>query len=513
MRRSTDVLIAGAGPTGLFLALLLTRLGVNVRVVDKTAGPGTTSRALAIQARTLELYRQVDLADETIRRGLVLDGVNFWRRGERAAHVQLADIGKGESRYPFGLIFPQDEHEELLIERLEALGLSVARNTEVTRIEAGADRVLVHERDAEGSASTIEALYVAGCDGAHSTLREAVGVGFPGGTYEHLFYVADVEAGGPPVNGELHVLLDHEGFLGVFPLAGEGRIRLVGTVQDAAAGKGDAIEWEDVDRRPIDRIGVAVKRVHWFSKYRVHHRVAAAFRRGRVFLLGDAAHVHSPVGGQGMNTGLGDAMNLGWKLAAVLGRRANADLLDTYEPERIAFARRLVATTDRVFQAASRHGKVAEFIRADVVPWVLPRLARTHEGRHLFFRALSQVGIAYRQSPWSTGRRGKVHAGDRLPWVEHADGSGADNFAPLRALDWQVQGFHEPSADLRSFCDERALKVVSFGMSEAAQRAGFHEDALYFVRPDGYLGGVFAAGSAVMELRAYVERHGIRGRC
>jgi 2-polyprenyl-6-methoxyphenol hydroxylase-like FAD-dependent oxidoreductase len=512
-QRPTDVFIVGAGPTGLLLALVLARLGVSVRVVDKTAGPGTTSRALAVQARTLELYHQLDLADEAIRRGLVLDGVNLWRRGERAARVELGDIGKGESPYPFGLIFPQDEHEKLLIERLEALGVSVARNTEITALEEGTDRVLVHERAANGStASTTEAFYVAGCDGARSTTREAIGVGFPGGTYEHLFYVADVEASGPAANRELHILLDHAGFLGVFPLAGLGRIRLVGTIQDAASGKGQAIEWEDVDRRPVDLIGLDVMRVNWFSTYHVHHRVADAFRRGRIFLLGDAAHVHSPVGGQGMNTGLGDAMNLGWKLEAVLHDRANPDVLDTYEPERIAFARRLVATTDRVFQAASSHGKVAEVIRANVVPWILPRLARTKEGRHLFFRILSQIGVAYRQSAWSTGRKGKVHAGDRLPWVEHARNGADDNFAPLRALDWQAHVFREPSSDLRSLSAERGVTVVSFPMNDRAHRAGFEEDGVYLVRPDGYLGGVFAGGSSVLDLRGYLDVHGIRGR-
>jgi 2-polyprenyl-6-methoxyphenol hydroxylase-like FAD-dependent oxidoreductase len=510
--KAIDVLIIGAGPTGLFLALLLTKLGVSVRILDETAEPGTTSRALAVQARTLEFYRQVDLADDVIQRGLRLGAVNLWRRGEQAAHVELGAIGAGLSPFPFGIIFPQDEHERLLVEKLLALGITVERRTTLDAVEESPSAVVARIRNADGARTTCEAAYVAGCDGARSTIRAAIGAGFPGGTYEHLFYVADVRARGAQMNQELHVMLDDAGFLGLFPLAGDSRARLIGTIRAEAAGGGEALRWEHVDRRPIDRIGLQIDHVNWFSTYHVHHRVAARFRRGRLFLLGDAAHIHSPVGGQGMNTGLGDAMNLAWKLAAVVGSRAKADLLDTYEPERIAFARKLVATTDRAFQAASSKGRVAEVVRTDIVPRIVPRILHTKLGRRVFFRALSQTGIEYRTSPWSGKSIGAVRAGDRLPWVAPAHPGEPDNFTPLRSLDWQGHVYGRASSGLRARCDERRIPLHVFPFDERAKAADLHEDAAYLVRPDGYLGGAFGAGGAVADLTEYLDLHGIRAR-
>src|SRR5437868_4186071 len=187
------------------------------------------------------------------------------------------------------------------------------------------------------SASTTKCS-AAGCDGARSKVREIIGATFPGGTYDHLFYVADVEARGPVVDQSLHILLDREGFLGIFPLVRPGHARLIGTTRDEGTKRDYA--WADIDRQPLDMVSVEVDKVNWFSTYRVHHRVATPWRKGRVFLLGDAAHIHSPVGGQGMNTGIGDAINLAWKLACVLQGRGKTELLDTYEAERVPFAER-----------------------------------------------------------------------------------------------------------------------------------------------------------------------------
>jgi len=507
-----DVFISGAGPTGLLLALLLVKQGVRVRIVDETEQPGTTSRALAVQSRTLEIYRQIDLADQVVRRGRILGAANLWRRGDRVAHIEIGAIGRGLSPFPFGVIFPQDEHERLLVERLEAAGVRVERRTAFTSFEATDEGVVVHERRSDGGTSTWQARYLAGCDGASSPTRRAIGAQFPGGTYEHLFFVADVEAHGPAVNGELHVVLDDAGFLGLFPLAGESRARVVGTIQDGAGGSGRSVGWDDVDMRPIRRIGLDVAKVNWFSTYRVHHRVADRFRLGRAFILGDAGHIHSPVGGQGMNTGLGDATNLAWKLAAVLGGRAREDLLDTYEPERIAFARKLVATTDRVFQAASSPGRLAEVLRTQVVPRLAARVIATHVGQRFFFRALAQAAIEYRKSAWSRGHAGSIHAGDRLPWVAPATAGAPDNFTPLRSLDWQVHVYGAPSNDVRAGCKERGLSLHVFACDPAATEAGFREGATYLVRPDGYLGSVFEGSAAASSLARYIDEHEIRVR-
>jgi 2-polyprenyl-6-methoxyphenol hydroxylase-like FAD-dependent oxidoreductase len=366
--RDTDVLIVGAGPTGLVLALWLTRLGTRVRIVDKTAEAGTTSRALAVQARTLELYNQIGLADAVVARGRNVLAANLWVTGKRVARAAFGEMGAGLSPFPYAQIFPQDEHERLLIERLADTGVAPERRTELLGFQDVDGRVCAHLRRADGTVETCEAAYIAGCDGAHSSVREALAIGFPGGTYTHLFYVADVDAGGAVMNGELHVGLDTADFLAVFPLKGEGRARLVGTVREEPHRQREDFSWNDVSQRVIEWIRIDVRHVNWFSTYRVHHRVADHFRTGRAFLLGDAAHIHSPVGGQGMNTGIGDAVNLAWKLAAVVRRRADASLLDSYEPERIAFARRLVATTDQAFTGVTSAGPIARLVRLQIVP-------------------------------------------------------------------------------------------------------------------------------------------------
>jgi 2-polyprenyl-6-methoxyphenol hydroxylase-like FAD-dependent oxidoreductase len=479
------VLIVGAGPTGLVLALWLTRLGVRVRIIDKTAEPGTTSRALAVQARTLELYRQVGLAEAVVEAGVKVAGVNLWAGGARAARAPLGQLGEGVSPFPFALTYPQDAHERLLVERLGALGVEVERRTELLRFDQHPDNVRALLRRPDDSEEVCEAAYLAGCDGARSTVREALGTGFPGGTYTGLFYVADVDAAGPAADSEIHVDLEEAEFLAVFPLKGTGRLRLVGPIQWDPDREHRDLTFDDVSERAIRNLKLTIARVNWFSTYRVHHRVAARFRDGRAFLLGDAAHVHSPVGGQGMNTGIGDAVNLAWKLAAVLHGGARDDLLTTYEPERIAFARRLVATTDRFFTLVTRQGAIARWVRTRLVPWVAPWLFRLAPVRRFLFRTVSQTGVNYRNGPLSLGAAGAVRGGDRLPWVETEPGR--DNFAPLTSLAWQVHVYGTPRPGLAEACAALALPLHVFAWQPRMRRVGLRAAALYLVRPDGYV--------------------------
>jgi 2-polyprenyl-6-methoxyphenol hydroxylase-like FAD-dependent oxidoreductase len=502
------VLIVGAGPTGLVLALWLTRLGVRVRLIDRAAGPGTTSRALAVQARTLELYHQVGLADAVIAGGVKIANLNFWVRGDRAARVPLGRIGAGLSPYPFALIFPQDAHERLLIERLAGLGVNVERRTELVGFQQSAGRVRATLRRPDGGDEVCETAYLAGCDGASSTVRETLAVGFPGGTYTGLFYVADVDASGPAANDELHVDLEDADFVLVFPLKGEGRVRLVGVVRDVPADGHEGLTFDDVKGKAIEHLRLTIAKVNWFSTYRVHHRVAHRFRVGRAFLLGDAAHIHSPVGGQGMNTGIGDAVNLAWKLAAVLTGGAADHLLDTYEPERIAFARRLVATTDRVFTLVTARGSIARFVRTRLAPLLVPPLFRMPPVRRFFFRTVSQIGVNYRASALSEGTAGGVRGGDRLPWAE--TGPGQDNFAPLTSLSWQVHVYGAAPPGLAEACSDVRLPLHVFAWHPGMHHAGFQRDALYLVRPDGYV-ALADPNADPGRLRRYFARRGGTG--
>lgn len=470
------------------LALWLTRLGIRVRIIDETPAPVMTSRAVAVQARTLEFYRQIGLAADVVEHSRRAAAINLWVRGRKVAHAEFGDMGRGISPFPYALLFAQDEHERLLIARLADAGVKVERQTELIGFEQTSHGVAARLRGTRAD-EFCDVTFLAGCDGAHSTVRETLQIGFQGGTYEHLFYVADVDGRGPALNGEVHVALDTSDFLAVFPLKGEGHARLVGTIRESAARSSEDLSWDDVSRRVLGWMRLDVDRVNWFSTYRVHHRVAERFRINRAFLLGDAAHIHSPVGGQGMNTGIGDAVNLAWKLAAVLRGHAAVAILDSYETERIAFAQRLVATTDRAFTAVTSDSATARFIRLEIVPRIVPLVFASRATRRFMFRVVSQTAINYHSSPLSAGQAGRIRGGDRLPWIEPEQPGAVDNFTPLESLDWQVHVYgDEVAPETRVVCDERHLPLHVFPWTAVAARAGFARDAVYLVRPDGYVG-------------------------
>jgi hypothetical protein len=280
---------------------------------------------------------------------------------------------------------------------------------------------------------------------------------------------------------------------------------LIGTVRHERAEHADTLKFEDVSPRIIDNLKVEIEKVNWFSTYRVHHRVTERFRQGRAFLLGDAAHIHSPAGGQGMNTGIGDAINLAWKLKAVLKSGAPDILLDSYETERIAFARRLVKSTDRVFTLATAEGMVADIVRTRVVPTVFPTLAKLELFREFLFRTVSQIKINYRHSPLSDGRAGGVYGGDRLPWVVV---SSTDNYEPLNAMTWQVHVYGAATPELRVWCDSRSLPLHVFPWRQEYGNAGFAQDATYLIRPDTYV-ALAGDSSSVNSLQRYFDNRQI----
>jgi 2-polyprenyl-6-methoxyphenol hydroxylase-like FAD-dependent oxidoreductase len=444
------------------------------------------------------------LAERVIAGGVRIATLNVWISGARAARVSLERIGEGLSPYAFALVYPQDVHERMLIDELAALAVNVERRTELLRFEQDADGVRATLARPDGSEEVCQALYLAGCDGAASTVREQSRIGFPGGTYTGLFYVADVEATGPATDCQLHVDIEDADFVLVFPLKGQGRVRLVGTVRDLPGGEHGDLTFDDVKDKALRNLELHVLKVHWFSTYRVHHRAARRFRAGRVFLLGDAAHIHSPVGGQGMNTGIGDAVNLSWKIAAAAGGRAPERLLATYEQERMPFAHRLVATTDRAFTLVSAPGVLARFVRTRIVPRALPWVFRFTPLRRFMFRTLSQIGISYPNSQLSAGSAGAVRGGSRLPWVEID--AGRDNFGPLTSLTWQVHVYGDARRDIVDACAELHLPLHVFPWQQRMRRVGFKRSALYVVRPDGYVGLADPDADSI-RLRRYCAEH------
>jgi 2-polyprenyl-6-methoxyphenol hydroxylase-like FAD-dependent oxidoreductase len=479
-----NVLIVGAGPTGLVLALWLTKQGVPVRIVDETTEPGTTSRALAVHARTLELYEQLDLAEPIVAKGYTVPGFRLWLGGQEAARVPFEQIVSDLTPYGFLHIFPQDEHERLLIERLEQLRVQVERSTELLSYTDEGECISARLRGPDGADSTTRAAYIAGCDGARSKVREVMGTGFPGATYPQIFYVADVTGEGPPVNGDLNGDLDESDFLAIFPLADKGRVRLIGAIKPGRAKDPDKLTFDDISDRATQNLKLKVDKVNWFSVYHVHHRVTDRFRQGRAFVLGDAAHIHTPVGGQGMNTGIGDAINLAWKLQAVLTGQASDALLDTFEAERRAFALRLVQTTDRFFNVAAAEGHLAEIIRTRVAPIVLPQMVKFEAAREYIFRTISQITLNYRGKGLDQGHSGPVHGGDRLPWVKMGE---SDNYKALKRIDWQIHVYGKADDYVKRWSEHRRIPLEVYAWTEEMRHAGLRENALYLIRPDTYV--------------------------
>ncbi|GGX95413.1 FAD-dependent oxidoreductase [Massilia dura] len=502
---SDKVLIVGAGPTGLVLALWLTSQGVPVRIIDKSTGAGETSRAMAVQARTLELYRQLGLADPVVAAGHKDLAINFWAGGERRAELSLGDAGEGMTPYPFLLVYPQDQHERFLIERLTAMGVTVERETEMLSFKEQDNYVVVRLRKPDGSEETCLSRYIAGCDGARSQVRKQLGGSFEGGTYKQVFYVADVTLTGLEPASEAHIALDGSDFVMVLPYGDSGQFRLIGTVRGERAEQADTLTFDDVSHEAIDKLDVKINLVNWFSHYRVHHRVTDSFRHGRAFLLGDAAHVHSPAGGQGMNTGIGDAINLAWKLAAVMQNRASDTLLDSFDAERRTFARKVVDTTDRLFTFATAQGSFANFVRTHIFPTVASVAYGVDSVRAFMFRTVSQTMLTYQESPLSKGEAGSIKGGDRLPWVSIDN---TDNYEPLRSIGWQLQVYGVASPELQAWCERHTVTLRTFIWRAAYKDAGLAQDAAYLLRPDTYVG--FACqDQSITAFDGYMSAHGI----
>lgn len=496
--RRPDVLVVGAGPTGLFLAFTLTRQGASVRLIDRHAGPARESRAMGVQARTLEFYRMAGIDDEAITLGVRTGEAHVWVEEQERASFSLSEMGHGRSPYPFLLTLAQDVHERFLIKRLATLGVVPEWGTELVGLDQNDSEVLAKLRHADGGLERLTVPWLIGCDGAGSFVREALDIGFAGGTSEGLFFVADVKTERP--NDDVHVGIGAETLATMMPVRTSGMQRLIGIVPDAAARRGD-VTFADVGPRAAQLLGTDVQEVNWFSTYKVHHRVADQFRAGRCFIAGDAGHIHSPVGGQGMNTGLGDAMNLGWKLGHVINGAAGTRILDTYEPERIAFARGLIASTDATFQKMVADGWTARQLRLRVAPFLIRVMTRFAITARKLFDNVSQVRLTYRDSALGEGRAGRIHAGDRLPWV-----AAHDTHAGLDGRHWTAHAVGQLDPSASTELRDSGVPVRIWPEDAAMRKAGYRAGALYLVRPDGHVGLVDLKPSA-RSLKAYLEHH------
>ncbi|MDY7087750.1 MAG: FAD-dependent monooxygenase [Actinomycetota bacterium] len=470
---SCDVLVAGAGPTGLMLANWLVKLGVGVIVADGKEGPTRESRALVVQARSLEIYDQLGLGDQVLDAAHRADALapGF---GDRAfGRIPLGSLGGAVTPHPFIEILEQSRNEEILYENLQKLGADVRWETPVTAVKQVEDGI-----EAKVGNDTVRCRFCVGCDGSNSAIRKARRIAFEGVTNPHRFYVIDALGVGGLVENAINVRPGRSGFLLGFPMGGRHAWRLIGLIRD---DDGDGRLTEEDVRPRIRDFAVTYAESRWFATYKVHHRVAATFRDGPFFLAGDAAHVHSPVGGQGMNTGLQDAHNLAFKLADVLRGRRKDDWLDRYEAERRPVARTLVATTDRLFGAVTSQQPLSRALRRVVVPLLAPvgvRFLPRASGGSRLFQYVSQIRIHYWMTPDARaaagGRRDPV-VGRRLPWA-------GGNFEALRDVRWQI---HAYGGVVTSDVPDLGVPVHVF--PPAPESSGLRPGRLYLVRPDGFV--------------------------
>ena len=492
-----DVLIVGAGPTGLMLANQLARHGIDALIIDRHAGPARETRALGVQARTMEIYAKLGLMERALELGRRATGADFWSRGRRTARIPLGDIGRDLSPYPFLMILGQDDNERLLGDKLRTHGRDVHWNTELVGLEQKPDRVIAQIRQPDGSTHTLEARWVAGCDGAKSAVRELNGVAFPGAPYQHVFFIADTTMTGPMVADELNVFFLTNGFHLFFPMRGQDHWRLVGILPPELRNRDD-LTFEQVipTLRAQASAELTFNECHWFSTYRIHHRRAERFRAGRCFLLGDAAHIHSPVGAQGMNTGLQDAYNLGWKLALVVKGGAREALLDSYAAEREPVAERLLETTDRLFSFVVSDNWVSRMLRTRVIARVPALALRFAAARRFAFGLISQTGIRYPTSPLSQTNPGlpdgSPRAGDRFPWMKLVFKTGLtaeDLFACLDDTKFNLILIGQSTVAVPTDPSLVIHQIPDLATNTAAlARVGIRGPAYYLLRPDGHIG-------------------------
>ena len=496
----TDVLVVGAGPTGLMLANQLGRRGVRALLVDRQAGPSLETRALGVQARTLEIYSKLGIVERALELGKPGTGANIWSNGRKTARVPLGEAGQSVTPYPFILILGQDDNERIMGDRLCDWRMSIQWNTELVGLEQNPDHVSVTLKLPDGTTRKVTAAWVAGCDGAHSAVRELSAITFPGAPYEHVFFVADTEVTGNMVPDEVNVYLWRQGFHLFFPMRGKDHWRIVGILPASLRGRDD-VKFEAVipSLRSAAGAGLSLKTCTWFSTYRIHHRTALRFRDRRCFLLGDAAHIHSPVGAQGMNTGLQDAYNLAWKLALVVEGRADAALLDSYEHERIPVARRLLNTTDRAFRLIVSDSWLAGLLRTQILARVAAFALSRERIQRFAFRVVSQTGIHYRKSPLSITLdelpQTAPRAGDRFPWLRlkfRPEGSIEDLFEILDDTRFALIVIAQPSPSREALALGDLLQIHTIPADPVNDvelaRAQIPRPSFYLLRPDGHVG-------------------------
>jgi 2-polyprenyl-6-methoxyphenol hydroxylase-like FAD-dependent oxidoreductase len=419
-----DVLVVGAGPTGLTTALMAHDHGARVRIIERRPEEDRPSRAMVLHARTLEMLRPLGVTEDLLTRADLSPAAEL-HLGARTVRVELAELALGDTAFAHLTLIRQMDVEDVLVKALTARGLSVERGTELVDVVAQEDEVVALLGPRRGE--RVRARFAVGCDGQASTVRTAAGIGWSGAPYREEVLLADVELDGDLAPGVLHAVPGREGLVFVFHLGERAPWRVLATRPARSPGTAYGQPGEPLDEGELEGLlamsglGVTLRRVAWSARVPLQHRIADAFRAGNVFLAGDAAHAHSPAAAQGMNSGIQDGVNLGWKLAfATRSEDPRPELLESYEHERRSVARLVLVMTHAVFFAEASTNPVAGLLRARLVPLAAPLAPRLLRQRALVaegFRVLSGLRVRHRSSPLSVSAaaHGELHAGDRLP--------------------------------------------------------------------------------------------------
>ena len=477
----TDVLIVGAGPVGLFLANECARRGLRWRLAEARSSQSEHSKALAIFPRTLEVFDMAGLIAPFMEVANRVTSVAIVAHGRRLAHMRFAPE---ESPYPLIAMVPQDVTERLLVEQLQRKGGAVEYET-VFVSAAQHDDYVSAVLDQKGRRLELTARFVVGCDGAHSAVRHLLNLPFEGAQYDALFMLADVQTNETLAADELQLCPSEFGPVAIFPMSATRR-RIVATIENAEedAPSLDLVRKILTQRAPI---GIEAHALYWSSYFRIHHRQVAQLRVGRMFIAGDAAHIHSPFGGQGMNTGLQDVWNLVWKLDLVLHGRGNDQLLESYSAERRPVIKQVIETTDFLTKAMGTPNKLAQTLRDAVIPMV----SRLAPFQHAFVQRLSELGIAYSGSPIVEGA-GKRYFDDSLR------GGGGIRSRFLLVLDDDVDS-----------AIKEAAKQLAGSLGDIVELRWRPCHDIILVRPDGYI--AYSARShegiaALNSVRSLLER-------
>ncbi len=493
MQSNYPVVICGAGPTGLMLAAQLQRFNTNFLIIDKKPAPTTESRAVVVQARSMEIYEQMNLSDEIIANAVKADGICFWRHGKKVSEARFENLGNDITPFDFVIIYEQSKNETLLYHYLQQHNHEVEWNTELVSYKEDENKFIVTVKQ-DDKEIEVTAEYIIACDGGKSTVRELTAMEFSGGTYENVFYVADTHITADVCENSINFFVADDTFNLLFPMVGEKRYRVIGILPKQYYHQ-EKISFDEVSSqvKKDAELDLGFYNTQWYSTYRLHHKKIKAFSKGNIFFCGDAAHVHSPAGGQGMNTGLQDAYNLAWKLALVINGTAKKNLLDTYHEERNPIAESLLKTTDRMFTSMSKNSKLNIFLRMYLIPNVLPSLMKVQALRKEFFKMISQTEINYVHKSSSKGQAGKIKAGMRFPYLKLSiDNKEVSVFHLIRDKANKPFLLFCYNVDASTFQQNNLLNIIQIEKNnfndEALNKAGFSNSFVCILRPDNYIG-------------------------